>query len=527
MRPQHLRQAAFGLMLGAWLALAGPAAQAQEFLGWAYDGELMLDAQETQDVTASAAVFTKRIGRISFDTGKLCTRCGNFSDLQGMGVSHVEKRLNSDFVAFLRKQFQRSGLFPDEVRERISLAATMTALEQTSSVGADAERESRMSSGAVLTTKVSIRYEMFDQAESVGTWEVTTVARSNSNAASTRLAEAIDGALKRNVRGVLLKILSDYSTADAARAQRALAALHVETDNTRSVLGYLVVGAGKTAGAVGDGLVAVAKNGDVIAATLNAKAGEMKRVEAASRGSSVEEDEAKARRDTEFYARVAAQQEDPNSELNRDKRAREKQQADAKQADADRAAKSAARKADTDDRRADATARRDADDAAARKKEEAAALKEKQAQDEKRQADERRAQELRDSIERKRVADAKEAERKAEKEREARAEADRRSDYLASLRTTIRLAAISCPGGEGKHYIVGVRPRIKPEVVSCIDVQYTEFCPGQTNGTPGVAKNFVGAGTDCYFGDTATVSPTPSCKAKTARVVVEAVRVCE
>ncbi|MDP2339083.1 MAG: hypothetical protein Q8N05_22035, partial [Bacteroidota bacterium] len=305
------------------LAAGGVAALGQTALGWADDGELKLEAQEATDVMASAALFTKRIGRVTFDPGKACITCGDFADLNGIGADHVARRLNTDFLVFLKRQLQQSAIFPDTVRERLSLAATLTGLQQTSSIGAAEENRSRVISGAVLTTKVSIRYELIDQGQYVGTWNITTTATSNSMAASTRLGEAIDGALKRNVRAMLLKMLSDYSTADAARAHAALTALHAEVDNTRSVLGYLVLGAGRTADAIGDGIVVVAQNSGTIAATLNAKTAEMARIEAASRGSSVEEDRARVVRKIEFDARVALQQEDPNSELNRAKRARE------------------------------------------------------------------------------------------------------------------------------------------------------------------------------------------------------------
>lgn len=141
-----------------------------------------------------------------------------------------------------------------------------------------------------------------------------------------------------------------------------------------------------------------------------------------------------------------------------------------------------------------------------------------------RQEDERREQERRDSLERKRVAEAEVAKQKAEQERQARAEEESKRNYLSALERGINLRARTCPDGEGKHYIVGIRPKITPRAVDCVDVYYTETCPGSVVGSSGVIKNFLGAATDCFMGDTAEVSPTPACKPNEARVVVTRVQ---
>ncbi len=65
---------------------------------------------------------------------------------------------------------------------------------------------------------------------------------------------------------------------------------------------------------------------------------QMANVEAASRGSSVAEDRARAERDTRFHAGVAAQQEDPGSELNRAKRESDRKLEASRRADAERTA---------------------------------------------------------------------------------------------------------------------------------------------------------------------------------------------
>jgi hypothetical protein len=235
-----------------------------EMFGWAYDGPLTLTEQETKEVTASSAAFTKRLGRVSFTRGNACINCGDFSDAMNIGRDHVVKRIDSDFLALMKKQLLQSGIFPENIKDRISLRATLTDLKQESSIGAEAEYQRPLTSGAILSTKVSVRYELIDQDQVVGTWDVTTKSSSNSLNPSTRLAESIDTALKRNLRIFLLKILTDYSESDSARAKLSLAALDGETDHTRTVFGYLVFGTTRTisatASATGSVLSAVAES---------------------------------------------------------------------------------------------------------------------------------------------------------------------------------------------------------------------------------------------------------------------------
>ena len=267
-----------------------------------------------------------------------------------------------------------------------------------------------------------------------------------------------------------------------------------------------------------------------IASMPNRMNEEMARVDAASRGTSVEEERAKARLAAEFAERIAQQEADPDSELNRNKRERERaderRRAEARQRDAELAARRKAAASNSDKLAGEARDRSQAE-ANAQKAREAELERERVERENRRLAVERRAKEIRDEIERKRLVQAENERKKAEREREARAELDRKNDYLSAMHRGITLGALYCPGGEGKHYVVGRRPRIKPEVVSCIDVHYRETCPGSAVGSTGVIKNFLGAATDCFMGDAATVSPTPPCKPKEARVVVTAVKGCE
>jgi hypothetical protein len=144
--------------------------------------------------------------------------------------------------------------------------------------------------------------------------------------------------------------------------------------------------------------------------------------------------------------------------------------------------------------------------------------------DQQRADTERRNQELRDSAERKRIAAAEEAQRKADKEREVQAEKQARAQYLKNVASGTRLVATKCPDGEGKYYATGTRPKIKPEVVSCVDIRFRAYCPDSRQYSEGVAHIFVGMA-GC-FGDTYAISPTPGCKVDQVRIEVVEAREC-
>ncbi|KRG40829.1 hypothetical protein ARC20_12450 [Stenotrophomonas panacihumi] len=109
----------------------------------------------------------------------------------------------------------------------------------------------------------------------------------------------------------------------------------------------------------------------------------------------------------------------------------------------------------------------------------------------------------------------------------ALAEAERKQQedwqaYLQSEKAGIRLAAATCPGGQGRYYIGGKRPTQK----SCVNVHYEARCPGTPSGqgARGTLANFVG-GANC-MGDTAALGGMLSCPAEQVRVDVLEVTGC-
>ena len=117
------------------------------------------------------------------------------------------------------------------------------------------------------------------------------------------------------------------------------------------------------------------------------------------------------------------------------------------------------------------------------------------------------------------------AEQQAQRDKQAAEQAQAKAAYLAQLQSSIRLKARQCFGGQ---YIVGIRPRIKPEEVSCVDVHYRAQCTTANNNhfIDGVGKNFVGMGEDCFTGDTYTIEPKLSCDVKDISVTLKEVREC-
>jgi hypothetical protein len=117
----------------------------------------------------------------------------------------------------------------------------------------------------------------------------------------------------------------------------------------------------------------------------------------------------------------------------------------------------------------------------------------------------------------------KEARERAEKEAEQQA----KNNYLNELKRGTKLFARKCPDGEGKYYVVGLLPKVKPKEVSCVDLYYRASCPGGVVYTDGVGKNFVGIATDCFMGDSYTIEPKPSCKVEEITMQVLDIKECQ
>jgi hypothetical protein len=521
----------FWAVLFAGCTLGGTA-RAQEMFGWAYNGPLNFTEQESKTVVSSSPLFSKRLGRVKFYSGNICLDCGDFSDAQNLGVNHIRKRLEVDYQNFLRDKLLQSKIFPPDIADRISIAVKLTSLTQSSSVGAAAERKNMLTSGATLSTTLSMQYEMFDGEQVVGAWTVTTHSDSNSLNPSTRLAENIDAALKRNIRGFLLNIIEKHSPTDSLRAKQELAILNAQVDNTRTVFGYLVYGSTKvaatSAGIVGDTLIVLAQNSDQIASRVQTTRAEM---EALGRGSSIADDRAKAARDAAFYEAAQELAADPNSQQNVDKRTRERESEQGRRAETDRVAKrdaatrasnearDTARKADT--REYEDARKKDADSFAATQERERKAVEQRNREERERLAAQREADAQTARLAKAKADQlAKEQSDKRAHDDELRRELQERDRVLVAMKNGIRLVATKCPDGEGHYYVTGTKPSVKG--AACVDVNYEAVCPGSKAVVTGIAKNFVGL--NGCFGDTYQIAPKPACAVGDVSVRVTSVQ---
>ena len=139
----------------------------------------------------------------------------------------------------------------------------------------------------------------------------------------------------------------------------------------------------------------------------------------------------------------------------------------------------------------------------------------------KQEAARRDAERQQDEARKKDEARQREANRKAEADERARAakDAEQRAfqDYLAAMRSGIRLHATKAFCTEG-YCAAGTRPSVPGHGSSCIDVSFRATCVGTLNWSSGTLYNFVGAA------DTAPITPKPSCKVEDVRVEVTDVR---
>lgn len=199
--------------------------------------------------------------------------------------------------------------------------------------------------------------------------------------------------------------------------------------------------------------------------------------------------------------RIKAEQEAGRRKALEDQRLRSRQAA-AKQQDYDAQRKQQQIKAEQD------AERKRAEQQERERQQKARELQEKERE---RQQELKRRQEQEERARKKEeAAAAKLAKEKAEKQE--------KEIYLRNVAAGIRLRATKCPDGQGLYYATGTRPRIKPEVVSCIDVQYRAYCPGSAQYSSGTARNFVGM--NGCFGDTYDINPKPPCKVEEVRIEV-------
>ncbi|BFM48405.1 hypothetical protein [Marinomonas sp. THO17] len=147
-----------------------------------------------------------------------------------------------------------------------------------------------------------------------------------------------------------------------------------------------------------------------------------------------------------------------------------------------------------------------------------------------RQAEQRRqAEEAR----RQREEERRLAEEKRRQERQARALAQQRAKeeearnkqiYLSKLTSGARLAARNC---FGEKHVFGTLPVIKPELVSCVNVNFSVQCSSSGPVVHrGVLRNHINMNAGSCFGDTSQVPSSVACPAKQFVVRATSVEGC-
>lgn len=100
------------------------------------------------------------------------------------------------------------------------------------------------------------------------------------------------------------------------------------------------------------------------------------------------------------------------------------------------------------------------------------------------------------------------AERKRQQEEEKAARIKATNDYIQNEATGSRLKAIQC---FGEKHVIGVRPRVKPELAACMYLTYRFRCPGEQRWTEQeTTTNYIGMMGGCY-GESYELKPKPSC----------------
>lgn len=112
------------------------------------------------------------------------------------------------------------------------------------------------------------------------------------------------------------------------------------------------------------------------------------------------------------------------------------------------------------------------------------------------------------------------------KRRKVAEDAQARTNFLDKVKTGTRFSARTCIGGEGDYYVVGIRPRPKPEIVSCVDVHFKAQCRGGGAVVNGVADNFLGMSTSCFMGDTYRLRSKLNCPPEDVVVTAVSAKPC-
>lgn len=479
-----------GVLLGAGLLLASALSMASMV-------ELDDEARRQMAFRAPVLEFSPGPVQVAIKSG-LCLDCGDYWHANDIAAKY-SGIYQMDFRAQLKQAVLESGVLRG-TGPRLRWRATLEKFAPSSTVSAYEERQHPLTAGAVLTIRTAVRYELLEGDKVLAGWLIES---HGSSGTLQKWDEACGRALARNLRKFFASLKQDLVPDLTAAEISQIALIDGERDGRRSLVGNVMLGlsrAGRTAGDVAWGtmevLAAAAPAVEQVSQDYSQTHGRnMAAIQAMG--------EENRRLDAEHAARlkdVDRQRAEQQAELVRERNAA----AAVRQTRAQEAATAAVAKAEQDRQQARAQARQQA--------QREAEVQKRQDEENRRQAEVVRQQAI--------------VQKKAERDAAAAAEKQARKDYLAALADGAVLRARTCPDGEGKYYIVGLLPKIKPRLVDCVNVHYRVSCEGSSAEQEGVGRNFVGVATDCFMGDAVTIEPKPACPVAQVRVRVSEIRGC-
>ena len=359
------------------------------------DNRLTLSDAETRVSASEKPLLARRLGRVSLDIQAPCLGCGDTA--YPIDKVDLESRLRGEFLGEVRRQMRGNGVLDKAAEQRLSVAIFVQSLSLDSTVGAQRQRKDPMTNGGHMVSAVTLLYVVNDGDKEVLKMPLTTQGTSNSMSPAEASLEAVDAALKKNLRIFLLGMKGALEPGFAATAQPMIQAIAGENASTRGLIGYFVsgmahlgVGVVSVAGAVleaaamaatPENLAAIQRSTELMAneriaannrtSQLVEQAIQQKNDEAAARQAQAQraaEERNQARREANAATdrRMASQQQQADDQRKAEQQRREQREAEArreqqKQAEAAedrRKAEEARRKAD--EAQAQATARRQA-----------------------------------------------------------------------------------------------------------------------------------------------------------------------
>ncbi|MDP3699390.1 MAG: cell envelope integrity protein TolA [Hylemonella sp.] len=222
-----------------------------------------------QDIRTEKPLVQWKLAKVTFDKARICLDCGAVGNYF---KHYLDRRFNQEFPALLEKKLSESGFFDASSGRSMSVVATLVKFDP-----GEGDRK-------IMTSRqLSIRYEFMDGSSVVAVRDITSVGKSNAFQGNERYPEAVDDAITRNIRLLVLSLFAKSNSAEAGRARSEMAAIDAEAkQDLRGSLGGIVlfgaIDSVKAVGsAVGGAVTFVGQNSGAISEGLNSTSAAMDR----------------------------------------------------------------------------------------------------------------------------------------------------------------------------------------------------------------------------------------------------------